>query len=145
MRTTADTVIIGGGVMGASIAYHLSEMGFTNAVLLERKHLAAEGTGHSGALVRQHYSQDPLVQMAVRSVQIFEEFEERTGRAGVFRQTGWIKIGSAEMRAEMERLIERHKPLGVKADLLSIDELEMLIRGINTDGIGSALIEHNGG
>ncbi|MCH8115966.1 MAG: FAD-binding oxidoreductase [Chloroflexi bacterium] len=145
MRTTADTVIIGGGVMGASIAYHLSEKGFTNVVLLERKHLAAEGTGHSGALVRQHYSQDPLVQMAVRSVQIFEEFEERTGRAGVFRQTGWIKIGSAEMRAEMERLIERHKPLGVKADLLSIDELEMLIPGINTDGIGSALIEHNGG
>ena len=87
--------------MGASIAYHLSEMGFVNVVLLERKSLAAEGTGHSGAIVRQHYSQDAVVQMAVRSVRIFEEFEDRTGQVGVFRQTGWIKIGSAEMRAEM--------------------------------------------
>jgi glycine/D-amino acid oxidase-like deaminating enzyme len=52
LRTTADAVIIGGGVMGASIAYHLSEKGFTNVVLLERKALAAEGTGHSGAIVR---------------------------------------------------------------------------------------------
>lgn len=145
MRTTADAVIIGGGVMGASIAYHLSEMGYTNVVVLERKHLAAEGTGHSGAIVRQHYSQDPVVRMAVRSVQIFEEFEERTGRAGVFNQTGWIKIGSADMRAEMERLIDRHRKLGVKADLLTIDELEKLIPGINTDGIGSVLIEHGGG
>ncbi|MBN4059475.1 FAD-binding oxidoreductase [Dehalococcoides mccartyi] len=145
MRTTADTVIIGGGVMGASIAYHLSEMGHTNVVLLERKSLAAEGTGHSGALVRQHYSQEPLVKMAVRSVQIFEEFEERTGRANVFTQNGWIKIGSAEMRPEMERLIKRNRTLGVKADLLTIDEVEKLIPGINTDGIGSALIEHGGG
>ena len=145
MRTTADAVIIGGGVMGASIAYHLSEMGFTDVVLLERKHLAAEGTGHSGALVRQHYTQEPVVQMAVRSVQIFEEFEARTGRAGVFKQTGWIKIGSDEMRSEMERLIARNRSLGVKADLLTVDELEKLIPGINTDGIGSALIEHGGG
>lgn len=145
MRTTAGVVIIGGGVMGASIAYHLSEKGFNDVILLERKHLAAEGTGHSGALVRQHYSQDPVVKMAVRSVRIFEEFEDRTGRTGVFSQTGWIKIGSADMRAEMERLIERHRPLGVKADLLTIDELEKLIPGINTDGIGSALIEHGGG
>ena len=145
MRTTADTVIIGGGVMGASIAYHLSEMGFVNVVLLERKSLASEGTGHSGAIVRQHYSQDAVVQMAVRSVRIFEEFEDRTGQVGVFRQTGWIKIGSAEMRSEMERNIERHRTLGVNADLLTADEIEKLIPGINTDGIGCALIEHDGG
>jgi glycine/D-amino acid oxidase-like deaminating enzyme len=145
LRTTADAVTIGGGVMGASIAYHLSEKGFTNVVLLERKALAAEGTGHSGAIVRQHYSQDPIIQMAVRSVQIFEEFKERTGRTNVFSQTGWIKIGSAEMRPEMERLIERHRAFGVKADMLTIDELEKLIPGINTDGIGAAIIEHNGG
>jgi sarcosine oxidase subunit beta len=145
MRSTADAVIIGGGVMGASIAYHLSETGYTNVVVLERRHLAAEGTGHSGAIVRQHYSQDPVIQMAVRSVQIFEQFEERTGRAGVFNQTGWIKIGSAEMVPEMERLIDRHRTFGVTADLLTIDELVELIPGINPDGIGSALIEHGGG
>ena len=145
MRSTADVVIIGGGVMGASIAYHLSEKGATNVVLLERKTLAAEGTGHSGALVRQHYSQDPIIQMAVRSVRIFEEFEERTGRANVFNQTGWVKIGSAEMKAEMERNIERHRAFGIEAGFLSVDDLQKMMPGINPEGIGSALIEHKGG
>ena len=145
MRKRADVVIIGGGVMGAAIAYHLSERGCTDVVLLERKTLAAEGTGHSGALVRQHYSQNPLIQMAVRSVWIFEEFEERTGRKNVFSQTGWIKIGSTEMVAEMESNIERHRAFGVKADMLSIHELLELIPGINPEGIGAALIEHSGG
>jgi sarcosine oxidase subunit beta len=145
MKSTADVVIIGGGVMGASIAYNLSEKGVTNVVLLERKTLAAEGTGHSGALVRQHYSQDPIIQMAVRSVKMFEEFEERTGRANVFSQTGWVKIGSAEMKAEMERNIERHRAFGIEADFLSIDDLRKMMPGINPEGIGSALIEHKGG
>jgi sarcosine oxidase subunit beta len=145
MRSTADVVIIGGGVMGASIVYHLSEKGATSVVLLERKTLAAEGTGHSGALVRQHYSQDPIIQMAVRSVKIFEEFEERTGRANVFSQTGWVKIGSAEMKAEMERNIERHRAFGIEADFLSIDDLQKMMPGINPESIGSALIEYKGG
>ena len=58
MQGSADVVIIGGGVMGASTAYHLAVRGCTNVVVLEARTLAAVGTGHSGAIVRQHYSQD---------------------------------------------------------------------------------------
>jgi sarcosine oxidase subunit beta len=93
VRTTADVVIIGGGVMKASIAFHLAARGVTNVVLLEAKNLAAESTGHSGALVRQHYSQDVVTRIALRSVEIFEQFEGLTGRRGVFHQTGWITLG----------------------------------------------------
>jgi glycine/D-amino acid oxidase-like deaminating enzyme len=145
MRTSADVVIIGGGVMGASIAFHLAARGVTNVVLLEAKDLASEGTGHSGALVRQHYSQDVVTRIALRSVEIFEQFEQLTGRKGVFHQTGWIKLGTLAMRVSMERLVERHRRIGVDVRTLSLSDLEAAIPGINVDGIGAALIEPRGG
>jgi glycine/D-amino acid oxidase-like deaminating enzyme len=145
MRDTADVVIIGGGVMGASIAYQLAVRGTTNVVLLEARKLATEGTGHSGALVRQHYSQDVITKMALRSVEIFEHFVELTGRKGVFHQSGWIKLGTAQMKPAMEKLIVRHRKIGVDARMMSIDDLKEAIPGINTEGIGAALIEPRGG
>ncbi len=145
MRKNAEVVIIGGGVMGASIAFHLAVRGCTDVVLLEEKTLAAEGTGHSGALVRQHYSQDVVTELALRSVRIFERFEELTGQRGVFHQTGWIKIGSAAMRPEMERLLVRHRKIGVEARTLSLTDLSDMVPGINTDGIGAVLFEPKGG
>jgi sarcosine oxidase subunit beta len=145
MRKTADVVIIGGGVMGASVAYHLAMRGCTDVVVLEAKSLAAEGTGHSGALVRQHYSQDVVTEIALRSVRMFERFEELTGERNVFQQTGWIKIGSDAMRPEMERLIGRHRRIGVEVNILSIPDLQKMIPGINTDGLGCALYEPRGG
>ncbi len=145
MRRTAEVVIIGGGVMGASTAYHLAARGCTDVVLLERRSLAAEGTGHSGALVRQHYSQDVVTLIALRSVEIFEQFEELTGYRDVFDQVGWIKLGSEEMRPAMEENLERHRALGVDVRTMSMEELREAIPGINTDGIGAALFEPRGG
>ena len=131
--------------MGAAIAYHLTERGCTNVVLLERKSLAAEGTGNTGGIVRQHYSQDVIIKAAVRSVRFFEEFEERTGRGDAFMQTGWIKLGSEEMRPAMERNVPRHRELGVESRMLSMEELREAIPGINTDGVGAAVIEPRSG
>ncbi|MBI4305489.1 MAG: FAD-binding oxidoreductase [Chloroflexi bacterium] len=145
MRKTADVVIIGGGVMGTSIAYHLAARGCTDVALLEAKSLAAEGTGHSGALVRQHYSQDVITRIALRSVEIFERFEELTGSKNVFHQTGWIKLGTSAMRPAMEKNLVRHRALGVDARMMSMDDLEEAIPGINFEGIGGALFEPRGG
>lgn len=145
MNETADVVIIGGGVMGASIAFNLARLGVTNVVLLEARSLAAEGTGHSGALVRQHYSQDVITRLAIRSVEIFESFDEITGGGAVFSQTGWIKLGTEAMRPSMEKNLIRHRELGVDARMMTIEELEEAIPGINTEGIGGALIEPRGG
>ncbi|MBM3959480.1 MAG: FAD-binding oxidoreductase [SAR202 cluster bacterium] len=145
MNQSADIVIIGGGVMGASIAFNLAGRGHTNVVLLEARKLAAEGTGHSGALVRQHYSQDVITRLARRSVDIFENFDRLTGGGKVFEQTGWIKLGTEAMRPAMEKNLVRHRALGVDARMLTIDELKAAIPGMNVEGIGSALIEPRGG
>ena len=145
MRSTADVVIIGGGVMGASTAYHLAVRGCTNVVLLEARTLAAVGTGHSGAIVRQHYSQDVTTLLALRSVEMFENFEELTGRSGVFHQVGWLKLGPPDVVGAMDENSNRHRALGVTVEEVPLDDLPDFIPGINTDGLGAALFEPRSG
>ncbi len=145
MRHSADAVIIGGGVMGASAAYHLAMRGCLNVVLLEARSLAAGGTGHSGAIVRQHYSQDVTTLLALHSVEMFERFESLTGRAGIFHQTGWIKLGSPDAVEAMARNASRHRELGVEVKEILPEDLGGFIPDINVEGIGAALFEPRGG
>src|SRR5439155_635549 len=68
---TADVVVIGGGVNGASTAFHLTTLGVRDVLLVERRHLAAGATGKSGALVRMHYTNDAESRLALESLKIF--------------------------------------------------------------------------
>ena len=145
MQGSADVVIIGGGVMGASTAYHLAVRGCTNVVLLEARTLAAVGTGHSGSIVRQHYSQDVTTLLALRSVEMFENFEELTGRSGVFHQTGWLKLGPPDVVGAMDDNSNRHRELGVDVEEVPLEDLPGFVPGINTDGLGAALFEPRSG
>ena len=145
MQGSADVVIIGGGVMGASTAFHLAVRGCTNVVLLEARILAAVGTGHSGAIVRQHYSQDVTTLLALRSVEMFENFEELTGRSGVFNQTGWLKLGPRDVVGAMDENANRHRALGVEVEEVPLEDLPNFVPGINTEGLGAALFEPRSG
>src|SRR2546427_10955686 len=75
----ADVVVVGGGVNGASTAYHLAARGVKNVLLLERRHLGAGGTGKSGALVRMHYTNQAEARLALGRPQIFREFRDIVG------------------------------------------------------------------
>ena len=86
---TADVVIIGAGVNGASVAYNLAHKGLKKVVLLEKGLVAAGGTGRSAAIVRQHYSHPELVKMVKRSVEIFHDFEDIVGGDPGFVKCGW--------------------------------------------------------
>ena len=79
MTKTADIIIIGGGVMGTSIAYHLAKQGDAQVTLLERQSLCNGTTGRSGAIVRQHYSNDFTIRMAKDWLAVFQHFNERVG------------------------------------------------------------------
>ncbi|MCA1667624.1 MAG: FAD-binding oxidoreductase, partial [Thermomicrobia bacterium] len=79
MAETADVVVIGGGCIGASIALHLAREGVRDVLLVERAYLCAGTTGQSGAIVRQHYSNDFTAAMARDSLAIFREWADRIG------------------------------------------------------------------
>src|SRR5258707_13271677 len=88
MSETADIVIIGGGVMGASIAYHLAKQGGGQVVLLERQALCTGTSGRSGAIVRQHYSNEFTIRMAKDSLAALQHFDDLIGGDCGFIHTG---------------------------------------------------------
>ena len=79
MAETAEAVVIGGGIMGASTAYYLTRLGFGRVVILERRFLASGSTGHSAANVRQHYSSEVAIRLAKRAVEIFSVARSTVG------------------------------------------------------------------
>src|SRR5579872_1299675 len=90
MAVGADIVIVGGGCMGASIAYQLAKAAAGDLLLLERATLASGTTGRSSAIVRQHYSLPTLVRMAQRSLHTFQHFATEVGGEVGFRRTGLL-------------------------------------------------------
>src|SRR6267143_1710043 len=85
----AEVVVVGGGCMGASIAFHLARRD-VDVVLLERGHVASGATGHSGALVRQHYEARIGIRLARESLAFFQRFQKETDFSCDFRTTGFL-------------------------------------------------------
>src|SRR5271169_5922164 len=92
MSQTADFLIVGGGVIGASIAFHLARRQVGRVVLLEKAFLGAGSSGKSGAIIRQHYSNILTACMAQKSLRVFEQFESAVGGPPVFTHTGVVLI-----------------------------------------------------
>src|SRR5437016_3908802 len=92
MAEIFDFIVVGGGVMGASITYHLSKQKAGRVLLLERQALCSGTTARSGAIVRQHYSNDFTIRMAKESLHIFQHFDEMIGGDCGFVTTGMLVI-----------------------------------------------------
>ena len=107
--TTADIVILGAGVMGASIAFHLAQRGAGKVVVIDKAHVAQGGSGRSSALVRMHYSYPPEVQLALLSLRMFENWRDIVGQEGDFRRTGYVRIvhPGATARRKQNRAMQR--------------------------------------
>ena len=90
MAETAEVVVIGGGVMGCSILYHLAARGMTDVLLLEREALGSGSTGRSSGAVRMHYSTEVHARMAWHSVQVFRDFENAVGGECGYTNTGYL-------------------------------------------------------
>src|SRR5947199_5960751 len=92
MTATSDFLIIGGGVIGTSIAWHLAKRKAGRVVLLEKSYLGAGSSGKSGAIVRQHYSNKLTASMAQKSLRVYEQFDQIVGGPSVFTRCGMILI-----------------------------------------------------
>jgi heterotetrameric sarcosine oxidase gamma subunit len=132
----ADVVIIGGGIVGCSIAYHLTKIGITNVVVLERKQLTSGTTWHAAGLVGQLRATKNLTELAKYTAGLFEGLEKETGQATGFKQNGSISLALNDDRMEeLLRGASMAKQFGLEVDVISLDEIKRRIPHYNLDGV----------
>ena len=132
----ADVVIIGGGIVGCSIAYHLTKIGISNVVVLERKQLTSGTTWHAAGLVGQLRASRNLTELAKYTAGLFEGLEKETGQATGFKQNGSISLALTDGRMEeLLRGASMAKNFGLEVDVISLDEIRERIPHYNLDGV----------
>ena len=114
MALTADVVVIGGGVTGTSIAFHLAARGMRDVIVVDKSSVASGATGKSSACVRQHYTTAETCRMIRFSLDVFQRFEALTGGGSCgFRRTGYLLGVDERMRAPMEASVALQRGVGI--------------------------------
>jgi len=142
---TAEAVVIGGGVNGSSIAYHLARAGVKNVVLVEKGHIASGPTGRSSGIVRQHYTIRTLAEMARDSLRIFQKFAEHVGGDAGFVQTGCVFTCPERDTAALRTTVAMHQSRGIRAEILTAEQVQGIEPGISPHGIALAAYEPDAG
>src|SRR5580658_8220115 len=119
MAVNCDILIVGGGVMGTSIAWQLAKRKCGRVVLLEKSYLGAGSSGKSGAIIRQHYSNRLTASMAQKSLRVFEIFEDIVGGPPVFTRTGMVLIVNERDKEGLEANLKMQRELGIDVRAVS--------------------------
>ena len=123
----ARVVIVGGGVIGCSIAYHLGKLGWSDVVLLERKQLTSGTTWHAAGLVGQLRQSINMTQLARYTSELYRGLEAETGQATGYRQCGSISLATTAARMEeLRRNASMAKVFGLRVDVVGRDEIRAL-------------------
>ena len=142
----ASVVIIGGGVIGCSVAYHLAELGWTDIVLLERKQLTCGTTWHAAGLIAQLRATQNMTRLAKYSQELYAGLEAKTGVATGFRQNGSITVALTDARLEeLRRGAAMARAFGVEIDEISALEIAQKYPGLNvSDAKGGVYLDKDG-
>ncbi len=136
----ADVVIIGGGIVGCSIAYHLTKEGITDVVLLERKQLTSGTTWHAAGLVGQLRASRNLTELAKYTTGLFEGLEKETGQATGFKQNGSISIALTDGRLEeLMRGASMAKNFGLEVQVISTGEIKERLPHYNMENVAGGV------
>ncbi len=142
---TADVVIVGAGVMGASIAFQLARRGAGRIVVLDKGDVGGGGSGRSSALVRMHYSFGPEVELALRSLEMFRAWPALLGFPSHFRKTGFIRLVPEDEIGRLRKNVEMQRALGVNAQVLSRAELQEVAPLWDFSDVSAAAYEPDSG
>jgi len=132
----ANVVIIGGGVIGCSIAYHLAKLGLPDVVLLERQQLTSGTTWHAAGLVGQLRTSINMTRLAKYTSQLYRGLEEETGQATGYRQCGSISVATNEERfEELKRSASMAKVFDLEVNVVDVDEIVSRYPIIHSDDL----------
>ena len=132
----ARAVIIGGGIAGCSVAYHLAKQGWKDVVLLERKQLTSGTTWHAAGLIAQLRNSKNMTKLAKYSQELYWNLEEETGVATGFRRCGSMTVALTEERKEeIFRLASMARAFGVDVEEISPSEVQEKYEHLNIDGV----------
>jgi len=132
----ARVVIIGGGVVGCSVAYHLTKLGWTDVVLLDRKQLTSGTTWHAAGLIAQLRATQNMTRLAKYSQELYGALEAETGVATGFKRVGSITVAlTGERHEEILRQASMARAFGVEVDRVTPDEVKAKYPHLNTEGV----------
>jgi sarcosine oxidase subunit beta len=139
LPASANVVIIGGGVMGASIAFHLAEAGVTDVLLLEKAQLASGSTCKAAGGVRAQFSDPVNIALGARGLEAFEDFPNRPGQEIDLHQPGYLFVlTDPEQVDTYERSVALQNAMGVPSQMLTAAEAAELSPGIDTSDVLAA-------
>ena len=145
MTQTYDAIVIGAGVMGASLAFHLAERGLKVAIL-ERRVTASGATGHSSGLVRMHYDLAAESELTFKSYQIyFNNWKDRVGGDCGFINTGFMQIAKREHEDKLRGNVTNQQKIGINTSVISAEEAKKLFPDLLTEGFDYAAYEPDSG
>ncbi len=144
MKEHADVIIIGGGIHGASLAFHLSQRNL-QVIVLERKFIGAGATGRSSGLVRMHYDLELESRLAWVSFSYFRQWEDKVGGECGFTRTGFIQIVPPEHNDLLRANVQLQQKIGIPTFLITADDVRRLAPYFRTDDFEYAAYEPESG
>jgi glycine cleavage system T protein len=140
LPTKARVVIIGGGIIGCSVAYHLAKLGWKDVVLLERKQLTSGTTWHAAGLIGQLRASSNMTKLARYSAELYQGLEAETGVATGLKQVGSISVAlTDERQEELFRQAAMARAFGVPVEEISPKEIKERYAHLNMDSVKSGV------
>ena len=141
LPTHARAVVIGGGIIGCSVAYHLSQLGWSDVVLLERKQLTSGTTWHAAGLIAQLRATFSMTKLARYSADLYARLEDETGVATGYKRNGSLALALTKERLEeFARGASMAKNLGIAAELLTVEECASACPLVDVGGATGGLL-----
>ena len=146
MKNTAQAVVIGGGLVGCSILYHLTKLGWKDVMLLERSELTSGSTWHAAAGVHGLHDNNNISKLQYYTMKLYAELEQETGQSCGIHKNGYIYLAQTEDREHQLRIqAAKAKYFGVDFYELSMDEVRKMHPLVNLEGIRCAFHEPDAG
>ncbi len=145
MTETADAIVVGAGVQGASLAFHLARRGL-RILVIERGTIASGASGRSSGFVRMHYDLESEARLAWASFPYFRDWSERVGAGDCgFVRTGFLQLVPPEMTDALRANVAMHQASGIETRAVTADEVRELLPGVAADEVVAAAYEPGSG